>query len=112
MPLKVLFVAPEIAPFSKTGGLADVAGALPKALKKRGMDVRLVMPLYKGVKWDDLERLEGMLKVPMWWGVAQAGVRLGRLPGSDVVVYFIEFNRYFDRPHLYGPPGDAYPDNL
>ena len=63
MPLKVLIVASEIAPFRKTGGLADVAGALPKALKARGIDVRLVMPLYQGIKWADLEKLDGNLTV-------------------------------------------------
>ena len=112
MPLKVLFVASEVAPFRKTGGLADVAGALPKALRHRGIDVRVVMPLYQGVKWSDLERLEGTINVPMWWGTARAGVRLGKLPDSDVPIYFLEYNRYFDRPFIYGPPGDAYPDNL
>ena len=112
MPLKVLFVASEVAPFRKTGGLADVAGALPKALVHRGIDVRVVMPLYQGVKWTDLERLEGTINVPMWWGTARAGVRLGKLPDSNVPIYFLEYNRYFDRPYIYGPPGDAYPDNL
>jgi starch synthase len=112
MPLKVLFVASEVAPFRKTGGLADVAGALPKALAQRGIDVRVVMPLYQGVKWTELERLEGTINVPMWWGTARGGVRLGKLPDSNVPIYFIEYNRYFDRPYLYGPPGDAYPDNL
>src|SRR6056297_1531355 len=47
--LKILIAASEIVPFAKTGGLADVAGALPKALKKQGHDVRLVMPRYKGI---------------------------------------------------------------
>ena len=112
MPLKVLFVASEVTPFRKTGGLADVAGALPKALAHRGIDVRVVMPLYQGIKWTDLERLEGMVSVPMWWGTARGGVRLGRLPDSNVPIYFLEYNRYFDRPYIYGPPGDAYPDNL
>jgi starch synthase len=112
MPLKILFVASEVAPFRKTGGLADVAGALPKALKQRGIDARVVMPLYQGVRWHELDRLDGTVPVPMWWGTARAGVRLGTLPGSDVPIYFIEYNRYFDRPYLYGPPGDAYPDNL
>lgn len=111
-PLKVLFVASEVAPFRKTGGLADVAGALPKALRRRGIDVRVVMPLYSGVKWTDLEPLDGMLNIPMYGGALRAGVRLGRLPGSDVPIYFLEYNRFFDRPYLYGPPGQAYPDNL
>lgn len=112
MPLKILFVASEVAPFRKTGGLADVAGALPKALRRRGIDVRVVMPLYQGVRWHDLERLDGVLSVPMWWGNARTGVRIGTLPRSDVPIYFLEFNRYFDRPYLYGPPGEAYSDNL
>ncbi len=111
-PLKVLFVSSEAAPFAKTGGLGDVVGALPKALRLRGVDVRVVMPLYAGIDWDALERLEGALHVPMWWGTARTAVRLGRLPRSDVHVYFLEYHRYFDRPHLYGPSGEAYDDNL
>src|SRR5688572_20614141 len=88
-PLKVLFVASEVAPFRKTGGLADVVGALPKVLAERGIDVRVVMPLYSGIRWDDLERLDGSLVVPMYTGPVRSAVRLGRLPGSEVRVYFI-----------------------
>jgi starch synthase len=65
-PLKVLFVASECAPFAKTGGLADVVGALPRALAALGIDVRVVMPLYAGMPWNDLEVLDGALTVPMW----------------------------------------------
>jgi starch synthase len=107
-----LFVSSEVAPFAKSGGLADVAGALPKALRRRGHDVRVVMPLYAGIDWNALEKLEGSVPVPMWWGTARGGVRLGHLPGSDVPVYFLEYHRYFDRPYLYGPPEEGYPDNL
>ena len=66
--LKVLFVTSECAPFSKTGGLGDVVGALPKALARRGIDARVVMPLYAGIRWNDLERLEGVLRVPNGFG--------------------------------------------
>ncbi|HSF14776.1 MAG TPA: glycogen synthase GlgA [Vicinamibacteria bacterium] len=111
-PLRVLWVASEAAGFLKTGGLGDVVGSLPKALENRGMDVRIVMPLYRGIQWDELERLEGVLPVPMYYGEGRAAVRLGRLPGSAVPVYFVEHRGYFDRPHLYGPPEDAYADNL
>jgi starch synthase len=111
-PLKVLFVASEVAPFAKTGGLGDVLGALPKALRRRGVDARVVMPLYAGIDWHALERLEGPLDVPMWWGSARGAVRLGYLPGSEVPVYFLEYHRYFDRPYVYGPPGEGYGDNL
>ena len=62
--LKVLFVAFGVHPFAKTGGLGDVLGALPKALARRGIDVRVVMPLYAGIPWNELERLEGVLDGP------------------------------------------------
>src|SRR5688572_9915976 len=112
MALKVLFVASEVTPFRKTGGLADVAGALPKVLARRGIDVRVVMPLYQGMRWDEFERLDGLLEVPMYFGRARAGVRLGKLPGTSVPTYLVEHNQYFDRPHVYGPPGQGYADNL
>jgi starch synthase len=89
-----------------------VVGALPKALQARGIDVRVAMPLYAGMPWNDLDILDGFLSVPMWWGAARARVRVGALPGTTVPVYCLEYNRYFDRPHLYGPPGDGYGDNL
>jgi starch synthase len=109
---KALLVSSECSPFAKTGGLGEVMGALPKALARLGLDVRVVMPLYAGMPWDQFEPLEGVLTVPMWFGDAHAGIRLGRLPGSRVPIYGLEHRRYFDRPHLYGPPGEAYPDNL
>lgn len=108
--LKVLFVASECAPFAKTGGLGDVVGALPKALRRLGMDVRIVMPLYAGIRWNDLETLEGPLAVPVGGEHRIGAVRLGRLPGSDVPVYFLEHRQYFDRPDIYGRP--EYADNL
>jgi starch synthase len=113
MSLKVLFVSSEVTPFRKTGGLGDVAGALPKALAARGIDVRVVMPLYRGIRWDDLEPLEGVLEVPMYYGTARAAVRMGSLPGSEVPIYFLEHHGYFDRPEVYGPAdGGGYADNL
>jgi starch synthase len=81
-------------------------------LRARGIDVRVVMPLYAGMPWSDFEILDGLLTVPMWWGSARARVRTGHLPDSDVPLYCLEFNRYFDRPYLYGPPGEGYSDNL
>jgi starch synthase len=110
--LKVLFVASECAPFAKTGGLADVAGALPKALRLRGIDARVVMPLYRGIPWDELDVLEGALSVPIGRGAAHGRLRLGRLPRSDVPVYFLEHHHYYDREYLYGSATEAYPDNL
>jgi starch synthase len=65
--LKILFLSPEAVPFAKTGGLGDVAGALPAALKQLGADVRLVLPLYRTVREGDFEMrplLHG-LKIPL-----------------------------------------------
>jgi len=111
-PLKILFVASECAPFVKTGGLGDVVGALPKALARDGLDVRVVTPLYAGMAWRSFETLEGILSVPLGRATAHGAVRMARLPGSDVPVYFVEHRQYFDRPFLYGPPGQAYIDNI
>jgi starch synthase len=111
-PLKVLFVGSECAPFSKTGGLGDVLGALPKALAKRGVDARVVMPLYAGIPWNDLERLEGTLAVPTGFGESRGAVRMGTLPNSNVPIYFLEHHHYYDRPYIYGPPDQSYGDNL
>ena len=111
-PLKVLFVASECAPFAKTGGLGDVVGALPRALGRRGLDVRIVLPLYAGMPWDAFEMLDGALTVPMGLGTQHAAVRLTTLPRSAVPVYCLEHRGYFDRPYLYGPPGSEYADNL
>ncbi len=110
--MKVLFVSAECVPFAKTGGLADVVGSLPKYLHARGVDVRVVLPLYAGMPWNDFEILDGALHVPTWYGPAQCRVRVSHLPKSTVPIYFLEYNRYFDRPHLYGPPDEGYSDNL
>jgi starch synthase len=110
--LKVLLVASEVAPFAKTGGLADVAGALPKALRLRGLDARVVMPLYRGIPWNEMDVLDGALSVPIGGGTARGRVRLGRLPRSDAPVYFLEHHHYYDREYLYGSATEAYGDNL
>src|SRR5262249_25138986 len=71
-----------------------------------------VMPLYAGIRWNDLERLEGVLHVPNGFGDARGAVRFGYLPKSEVPIYFLEHKHYFDRPYLYGPPDDGYSDNI
>jgi starch synthase len=109
--LRVLFVASECAPYRKTGGLGDVVGALPRFLRRRGLDVRVVVPLYAGFDWSSLDVLDGAVEVHTAAGARRAGVRMSP-PGADPPVYFLEHHRFFDRPHLYGPPGEAYGDNL
>lgn len=107
-PLKVLILAAEIVPFVKVGGLADVVGALPKALQTLGHDVRLVMPRYRQV---DPERfhLETVLDtVPVKMGKYQVEVSLcqGTI-GEQIPVYMIDAPRYFDRENIYGYTDDG-----
>lgn len=112
--LRILFAASEIVPFAKSGGLADVAGALPKALKALGHDIRLVMPRYYVVDREKygLKLMEGGLGVPMGaMGEIWAGVYEGVLPQSDIPVYFIDHEGFFGRGGLYEEGGYSYLDN-
>ena len=112
--LKILFLSAEVAPFAKTGGLGDVAGSLPKALAQLGHEVRVVMPAYQAIEDGrrsgrfDLHALPGQLLVPTGAGIIPAGVFEGRLPGSDVPIYFIAERNLFGRPSVYGYSDDAY----
>jgi len=112
--LNILLAASEVVPFAKSGGLADVSGALPKALKNLGHDIRVVMPRYyvvDKVKYN-LKLLEGSLGVSMGiMGEMWAAVYEGRLPQSDVPIYFIEHDAFFGRKGLYDEYGDGFEDN-
>ena len=112
--LNILIAASEVVPFAKTGGLADVAGALPKALRALGHDVRLVMPRYYVVDREKygLKLMEGSLGVPMGvMGELWAGVYEGLLPQTDIPVYFIDYEEYFGRSGLYDDNGEGFADN-
>jgi starch synthase len=112
--MRILILAAEAAPFAKTGGLADVAGSLPKALAALGHDVKVVMPAYAAIehglnsrRWN-LAVDPTLLRVPVGGGLVPAGVLYTTLPGSDVPVYFIAERHLFNRPEIYGYPDDAY----
>ena len=107
MGLRVLVCSSEVVPFAKTGGLADVAGALPKALAAMGNDIRVCLPKYASVdaKKFALQRHAGPFAVPMS-ATMQVGVDTSdAIPG--VTTYFIDSPRHFDRKGLYGEPDDA-----
>ncbi|MDX1808870.1 MAG: glycogen synthase GlgA [Sulfurospirillaceae bacterium] len=110
--LNILFVASEVVPFAKTGGLADVAGALPKAIKKLGHDIIVVMPRYYSIDKSSLTPLTGALGVPMGpMGELWCEVFMTTLPKSDVPIYFIDYENFFGRSGLYDEEGIAYTDN-
>ncbi len=113
--MKILMVASEAVPYAKTGGLADVAGVLPRFLRQLGHDVRVVMPLYGSIdQWKyRLNPVPGALGV--WMGALGelwCEVREATLPHSEVPIYFIKFDQFFDRKGLYNEPdGQGFMDN-
>ena len=111
--LKVLIASSEMVPYAKTGGLADVAGALPKVLGKMGLDVRAVMPLYKSIdrKEFKLKKTGEHFFVPIAGEMVEVGLWSTKDAESKITTYFIECDRYFDRNEMYQENGVDYPDN-
>lgn len=114
---KILFVSSEVVPFAKTGGLADVSGALPKHLKLLGHDIRVIMPKYSAIKevkyrLREVIRLRGV-EVPVGDRIHQTSIKCTFIPDTKVQVYFVEHPDFFNREGLYTDPktGASYPDN-
>jgi len=107
-PLKILILAAEVVPFVKVGGLADVVGALPKALRALGHDVRLVMPRYGQIDTErfGLSTVLDKLSVDMATFREPVSVWQGGI-GEGIPVYMIDAPRYFDREHIYGYTDDG-----
>ncbi len=111
--MDILFLSSEVAPYAKTGGLADVAGSLPGALKRLGINVSVGLPLYRSVKEGSFQKqlvLKG-LEVPL----AGQGI-VGNVHATEtddgVAIYFFEREDLFDRPNLYRTAEGDYYDNL
>lgn len=104
---KVLFVASEVSPYAKSGGLADVAGSLPKELLKMGYDIRVVMPLYREVKQD----MEYVTDYPIYMqGRKESCIvrkNIQKVEDKNLTTYFIDNIHYFDRDGLYCHPDEA-----
>lgn len=98
--MKVAFFSSEVVPFANTGGLGDVCGALPLALEKLGIEVIILMPLYRDVK----KFAESLKKIDE--GISAATI------GQNIQVYFIRNDAFFDREGIYGEKAGDYPDNL
>jgi starch synthase len=112
-PIQILMAFSEVAPFAKTGGLADVAGSLPAALRELKCDVRVVMPFYNRF----IEKIAGIKllleNLPVPFSSQSLAADVYHLILDDgVVVYFIQRDEFFDRSHLYGTPKGDYFDNF
>ncbi|MBI4385093.1 MAG: glycogen synthase GlgA [Nitrospinae bacterium] len=110
--LKILLASPEVHPFAKTGGLADMAGSLPRALSNLGHDVRVIMPYYKCVSGGNREIRPASAHIDVPLGpVRQRGWLFeGRLDGG-LPVYLVNHQAYYYRDQLYGENGRDYHDN-
>jgi starch synthase len=110
--MRVVMATSECVPFAKTGGLADVAGALPHALRRLGVETCVIMPAYRSAASARLpqQRTEWQLQVPVSGRTVTAGVLQSRTEGG-VPVYLIEADQYFAREGLYGTPDGDYLDN-
>lgn len=106
--MKLLFAASECVPFIKTGGLADVVGALSPVLKNRGVDVRVILPLYSAIsaEYRAQMKLECEFEVILCWRKQYCGIR--SLEYQGVTFYFIDNEYYFGRSYIYGLGGDEY----
>ena len=105
--MKVLYAASEALPFIASGGLADVAGSLPQALRKRLIGCRVVMPLYDGIKQElkDSMKFITNISVPVAWRRQYCGIFEARAGG--VIYYLLDNQYYFKRDALYGFYDDA-----
>ena len=110
--MKILFASSEAVPFAKTGGLADVAGALPKALAKMGHEVSLILPKYRSAdeKRFPLVRTAMVLKVPISQKVVTGEV-YALDQGPNLRVLLVRQDAYYDRDQLYGTPSGDFEDN-
>lgn len=97
--MRCLYAASEVAGFAKTGGLADVAASLPRALAKRGIECAVIAPLYRSVRTGPhrLEPTKLELKIPLGDRTVQGTIARTTLPGSKVPVFLIEQPEFFER---------------
>ncbi|MBN1475696.1 glycogen synthase GlgA [Candidatus Sumerlaeota bacterium] len=113
--MKIFVTSSEVSPYAKTGGLADVAGSLPRALAELGHDVRVAMPLYTGlIDPDQHHLLPVMRELDVFLGPNRfrGQVLRSTLPGSEVPIYFIQCDALFDREGgPYGYVGGEHSDN-
>ena len=104
--MKVLFAASECVPFVKTGGLADVVGALPKRLRDLGVDVRVMLPMYSAIEPKWREKMEHVLFFYVNLGWRRQYVGIEKLVYEGITFYFVDNEQYFGRNYIYGYGAD------
>jgi starch synthase len=111
--VNILFATSEAVPFAKTGGLADVCGALPVEVSKLGHSSAVIMPAYREALacGQPIERLPVEFSIEIGTRSIAGRLLKSKLPDSDVPVYLVEQPEYFDRPELYREEGSDYRDN-
>src|SRR5262245_57499495 len=106
--MRILYLASEAVPFAKTGGLADVAGALPKYLRQLGHETVVVLPKYRGVNVQAL--LLPSVTIPLGRNLCFCSIHESD-PVDDVRFFFVDYPPYYDREHLYRQANQDYTDN-
>jgi starch synthase len=109
--MKIAMFSSEVVPFAKTGGLADVAGALPKFLSPLGLEVNVCLPLYRETKKKDLSLRRIVGNLDMDWNGKRSSFSVWESRKDGLGFLLIEKDEYFDRDFLYGTPQGDYPDN-
>lgn len=111
--MNILFATSEAAPFSKTGGLGDVCGALPRELARLGHKPIIILPAFRQARNADIpiEPTGVRVEIPIGQKIVRGHYLRSRLPGSDVPVFLIDQDDYYDRPQLYREDGEDYKDN-
>ncbi len=112
--MKIVFLSSEIFPFSKTGGLADVSGGLPKALKEKGHNICVFTPYYFCCEKFGLKQIPGAaVKITVGDDIYDTYLYETKIPDSNVTVFFVDNKYLYFRERLYGKYGNIdYEDNF
>src|SRR5271165_3618458 len=110
--MRVLYITAELYPWVKSGGLGDVAAALPPALIAQGIDVRLLLPGFRGFL-DAFPGITDVARLPTPFAAERVRVALARLPGTQSLAYLVDHPAFYDRPGnpYASPDGSDWPDN-
>lgn len=116
--MRVVFATAEVSPIAKTGGLGDVCGSLPKALAKLGHDITIFMPLHRQAReWFERSGAaieEALPTTQILWAnwSAEASYFRAELPGTEIPLYLIANDHFFNREQIYAPRADGYDDGV